>query len=117
VVPSTSTPTAGTQLSVTITARDQYSGILTTYTGSQCVTFSGPNTSPSPASTAPAYPAGGGGCTGSNSLVTFSSGVGTPNVTLYKAESATLTVTDVPSSKTGSASLTVSAAGINRLLV
>ncbi|MCU1448884.1 MAG: Peptidase families and domain protein, partial [Acidimicrobiales bacterium] len=117
VVPSTSTPTAGTQFSVTITAIDQYSGTMTAYTGSQCVTFSGPGTSPAPASTTPTYPAGGAGCTGGNSLVTFAGGVGSPNVTLAKAESPTLAVTDVTTSKTGSASLTVAAAGINRLLV
>jgi hypothetical protein len=118
VVPSTSTPTAGTQFSVTVTAVDQYGSTFAGYTGSQCVTFSGPGASPAPASTAPAYPAGGTGCTGSNSLVAFSSGVGTPNVTLYNAQSTTLTVTDVATSKTGtSSSLTVSPAGISRLVV
>src|SRR5436305_1544024 len=40
VAASTSTPTAGTQFSVTVTAIDQYSGTMTSYTGSQCVTFS-----------------------------------------------------------------------------
>src|SRR3954447_23353154 len=42
VVPSTSTPTAGTQFSVTVSATDQYGAVLSTYTGNQCVTFSGP---------------------------------------------------------------------------
>src|SRR5438034_432324 len=117
VVPSTSTPTAGASLTVTITAIDQYGGTLTTYTGSHCVTFSGPGNSPSPSNTAPAYPAGGTGCTGANSLVTFSSGAGTPSVTLYAAQSTTLTVTEVATSKTGSASLTVGVASFDHFVV
>jgi hypothetical protein len=117
VIPLTLTPTAGTQFTVTIIALNQFGLVVPTYTGSQCVTFSGPGTSPTPSSTAPAYPAGSAGCTGNNSLVTFLAGVGTANVTLFKAESTALAVTDVATSKTGSASLTVSAAGIDRLLV
>src|SRR5439155_1483041 len=42
---------------------------------------------------------------------------GTPNVTLFDAQSTSLTVTDVASSKTGSASLTVTAAPIDHLVV
>ena len=114
VVPSTSTPTAGAQFSVTVTAIDQYGSTMTTYTNNECVTFSGP--SPAPGGTAPLYPAAGS-CTAGNSSVTFSSGVGTPNVILYNAQSATLTVTDVATSKTGSASVAVSAASAAKFAV
>src|SRR5437879_2164453 len=117
VVPSTSTPVVATQLTVTVTAIDQYGTTLAGYTGSQCVRFSGPSNSPSPSNTAPTYPAGGAGCTGGNSLVTFSSGVGTPNATLFDAQATTLTATDVPSSTTGSAALTVSPLGLDHFVV
>ncbi|MGD0321942.1 MAG: hypothetical protein ABSC00_10145, partial [Acidimicrobiales bacterium] len=119
VVPSTFTPTAGTQFNVTITALDQFSNTYTAYTGTQCVTFSGPSNSPAPSSTAPSYPAKGS-CT-SGSAVTFVSGVSTgvnaANITLYDAENPLFTVTDNPSGKTGTASLTVIAAALNSFKV
>jgi hypothetical protein len=59
-----------------------------------------------------------GSCTAGNSQVSFSNGVGMPSVTLYNVQSTTLTVTDVPTSKTGtSSSLTVGATSFDHFLV
>ncbi len=112
VVPSTFTPTVGTQFNVTITALDQFSNTYTAYAGSECVTFSGPDNSPSPSSTGPTYPSPGSCSAGSS--VTFTNGVATAvPVTLFDAETTPLTVTDNPSGKTGTASLTVLPAALN----
>ena len=117
VVPTTSTPTAGNQFSVTITALDASSSTYTPYTGTQCVTFSGPDISPAPSSTVPSYPTQGLCSAGSS--VTFTNGVATAvPVTLFDAETTTLTVTDNPSSVVGtSASITVSPANARSLSV
>lgn len=106
VNPSTSTPTAGTALNLSMTALDSYGNTDTAYTGAQCVTFSGPPSSPN--GTAPAYPAAGP-CS-SGSAVTFSAGTAAVSVTLYDAQAASLTATDNPTSKSGSANLTVGVA-------
>ena len=80
-LPTPATQTAGTAFNVTLTAKDTYGNTATGYTGSQSVTFSGPLNPPN--STAPTYPA----------TVSFSAGVGTASITLYKAASAALTAT------------------------
>ena len=95
--------TAGAAFNVTLTA--QVAGVTdTTYTGSHAINFSGPANSPS--GQAPSYPA----------TVTFNAGVGTANVTLYKAATATLTATETTPSRTGSTSVTILAAGGSRKL-
>ena len=97
---STPTPTAGTAFTDTVTAVDQYGNTTTGYTGSKTITFSGPANSPN--GTAPSYPAS----------VTFTAGVGTASVTLYDAQSTTLTATQ--STITGtSGSFTVSPGAAN----
>ena len=110
--PSTSSPTAGTAFTVSVTAQDQYSNTVMSYAGTECLTFSGPASSPAPSSTAPVYPVKGTCSNGS--AVTFSSGVASgvnaPSITLYDAQSVTLTATDNPTSKTGTTALTVAAA-------
>ena len=73
------TQTAGTAFSVSITATDPYGNPATAYTGNQTLTFSGPANAPN--GNAPSYPAGG--------VVSFSGGVGTAQVTLYKASTTT----------------------------
>jgi hypothetical protein len=116
--PSTSTPTAGTAFTVSLTALDQYGNTDTNYTGTECVTFSGPASSPN--ATAPLYPAKASCSTGSSSL-TFASGVATAgnaaSITLYDAQSVTLTATDNTSSKTGTTGLTVGAAAPHAIAV
>ena len=80
-VATPATPTAGVAFSETITALDAYGNTATAYTGSKTVAFSGPANSPG--GTAPTYPAS----------VTFASGVGSASITLYDAQSTTLTAT------------------------
>ena len=87
---STPTATAGTPFTETITAGDAYGNGGAAYTGTQCVTFSGPANSPN--GNAPAYPAAGA-CAAGQSSLTFANGVGTASITLYKAGSTTLTAT------------------------
>jgi hypothetical protein len=81
VAASTSTPTVGTAFTVTVTATNCSGATDTTYSGSQAVTFSGPGTSTS--GKAPVYPA----------TMTFANGVGVASVTLYRAETTTITAT------------------------
>jgi hypothetical protein len=92
------TRTAGTAFSVSVTALDPYGNTATGYSGSKTLTFSGPSNSPN--NSAPTYPGS----------VTFTSGVGTPTITLVDAQSTTLTVTQGSVSGT-STSFTVNGAG------
>jgi hypothetical protein len=109
--------TAGSPFTVTsITAQDAGGNTVTSYTGTECVTFSGPSGSPSGAT--PTYPAKGTCSSGSS--VAFVSGVSTgansPSVTLVGAQSTNLTVTDNVSGKAGaSGTITVSAGTAVRL--
>jgi hypothetical protein len=73
------TVTAGALFSETITAQDVAGNTVTGYTGSQAIAFSGPSNAPD--GTAPSYPAN----------VTFASGVGSASITLYDAQTTTLT--------------------------
>src|SRR5664280_1581944 len=76
------TRAAGTAFNVTLTANaDAYGNAGTNYTGTHCIVFSGPTASPN--GTAPLYPTQGSCAVGS--AVTFTAGVGTPNITLYDA--------------------------------
>lgn len=92
-ISSITSKTAGTAFTVaTITANLPGGGTDTSYTGTHCLTFTDPSNSPN--STAPSYPAKSTCATG-ESLVTFSAGVAS-NVamTLYDAQSTTLTAKD-----------------------
>jgi hypothetical protein len=80
-VPTPSTQNAGTAFNETVTALDPYGNTATSYTGQQSITFTGPSDSPD--GTAPIYPAS----------VTFAAGVATAPITLFDAESPTLTAT------------------------
>ena len=95
------TATAGTATGVTLTAEDANGNTVTSYNASNhAITWTGPQTSPD--GTAPALP---------NGEVSFSDGVSTTSlsVTFTDAGSQTLTSTD-GSSRTGSATVTVSGA-------
>jgi hypothetical protein len=91
------TATAGTPVTgVTLTAEDADSNIVTSYSGSKSIAWSGPTTSPN--GTAPTLPTG---------TVNFSSGASTTalSVTFTHAGSQTLTATQ--GTATGSATTTV----------
>jgi len=74
--------TAGSPISAALTAKDTYGNTATGYGGSHTVDFSGPHSSPG--GTSPSYPAS----------VSFTSGAGTASLTLYDAETTTLTAAD-----------------------
>ena len=91
--PATTTPTAGQADVITISAVDAAGSVLTDFTRSYCLTFSGPNASPN--GTAPTYPGpGSDSCSATDSYVAFVAGVSKPTVTLYRAENTTLKVAD-----------------------
>lgn len=94
IVSAPASATAGASFSVTLTAKDAAGNTVVAYTGAQAITLSGPSTSPG--GTAPAYP----------SSVSFSNGVGTASVTLFDAQSTTLTAAQGTASGT-SGSITV----------
>jgi trimeric autotransporter adhesin len=96
--------TAGSAFTATITARAG-SSTNTGYSGSHALSFSGPGTAPDGTHT-PDYPGS----------VTFASGAGTASVTLYKAETPTLTATSGNLSGT-SAAFTVSPAAAAQFAV
>lgn len=94
--------TAGTATSLTITAKVGGS-TDTTYFGTKTIAFSGPGSSPN--GTAPSY-------NGGSSSVTFTNGVATVPVSLYRAESTILTAAD--GSITGSLPVTVNPAAASQ---
>ncbi len=90
--------TAGKAFELALTAKDEYGNVATSYSGSKSVSFSGPSSSPG--GKAPSYP----------SSVNFTAGEGKAStVTLYDAQTTTLTATQSPLKGT-SPSFTVAAA-------
>ncbi len=73
------TQTAGTAFSVSLTAKDEYGNTASGYAGAKTLAFSGP--AESPGGEAPKYPAS----------VSFSAGAASAQVTLYDAQTTTLT--------------------------
>jgi hypothetical protein len=109
--PSTATPVAGTAFILSITAVDQSGHPLTGYSGAQCLTLSGPAASPN--TTSPLYPSAGTCASGSR--VTFSAGAATADITLYDAQTVTLTASDNVSGDSGSLGLAVGPTAVARL--
>ena len=107
-VSADSSQTAGTQFTVSLTARDAYGNIATYNPAGKTFSESGPSTSPSPVSKAPDYPS-------SAALIAlFSNGSAAMPVTLYAAETASITVNDGAISGTSNA-ITVSRAAVDRI--
>ena len=111
---STPAPTAGTAFTDTITAIDAYANTATGFTNTECVALTGPANSPAPSNTAPLYPARGA-CAAGQSSLTFANGIDNAiSITLYDAQTTTLTATQ--GLTTGaSAAFTVSPAGAHTL--
>ncbi len=122
VVTGSGSQTAGAAQSLTITATDAYGNTDTGYTGAKNLTFSGANSSSSPA-TAPTVTNNAAAAInfGSTTAVTFTAGVSTTggSMKLYKAEAATVAVTDGTISAAGAdrLSVAVSPASASRLVV
>ncbi|MHA8052659.1 invasin domain 3-containing protein [Aquirufa sp. OSTEICH-129A] len=106
---------AGVPQSITITAKDSNGNTSTIYTGTKSMVFSGANVSLNPAIS----PLAGSIAFGSNTSVTFVNGVATLNVTLYKAETALISVSSGTISSTGTdrLSLTVTPSTFSKLSV
>ncbi|MGD0020625.1 MAG: hypothetical protein ABSD62_15400, partial [Candidatus Limnocylindrales bacterium] len=126
VITGNGSQTAGASQNLTITAEDASGNTDPTYTGSKSLTFSGANSSGNPV-TAPTVKNSSGTAIafGSTTAITFSSGVATVSsgnngvMTLYQAESATVSVTDSSISSSGSDRLavTVSATSMNKFVL
>ncbi len=110
---TTTAPIAGAGDNLTVTAKDSAGNTITAYGGDQTLTFSGASTIGSNQPTATSK-TGTPVAFGTAETITFTNGVSTVSgstngvMTLYKAETATVTVSDGP--HTGSVSVTVSAA-------
>jgi hypothetical protein len=118
---ATTTPTAGQTDNLTITALDLYGNTATSYTGSHDLTFSGasPIGSNSPTVT---NLSGSATIFGTATAISFTSGVatvsGTNNgvMTLYKVETANITVSDGSGHSNGAGlSVTISASTASKL--
>jgi hypothetical protein len=126
VITGSGSQTAGTTQNVTITAKDAVGNTATSYTGDKSITFSGANSSTNPV-TAPTVTDKNGSAVafGTATTITFTNGVATVSgsnngvMTLYRAESATVSVTDGTISSTGAdrLSVTVSAAVMNKFAI
>ncbi|MHA8056046.1 hypothetical protein VR611_08880, partial [Aquirufa nivalisilvae] len=115
VVTGTGTQTAGGSQTVTVTAKDASGNTVTTYTGAKNITFSGATASPSPATT----PTVAATNFGTATSLTFTAGVATGSMVLYKAESATVNATDgtINSNTGGTLNVTVSPSTMTKLAV
>jgi hypothetical protein len=95
----TATPTAGATSNLTITARDAYGNVATSYTGSKSLTFSGASASPSGKAPTVTNSSGGEVNFGSTTAIGFSAGVATSSagnngaMKLYKSGAAAIVVT------------------------
>ncbi len=116
------TPTAGETDNLTITAIDAYGNLATSYTGSKSLTFSGATTigvfKPTvvnSSGTATAF--------GTATAITFSAGVATVSsskngvMTLYKAESPSISVTDGTVTTATPLAVTVAPAAATKLVL
>ncbi|MBF0396996.1 MAG: hypothetical protein HQK78_09500, partial [Desulfobacterales bacterium] len=120
-ITGTSTITAGTSQTITIKAYDQYGNVADTYSGDKNMVFSGANASKSPASSPTCSDKSGTDTAfGNSTTITFTNGTATSTMKLYKAEPATINVTDGTINSNGDSSyslnVTISSASKNKLL-
>ncbi|WP_269025858.1 invasin domain 3-containing protein [Aquirufa nivalisilvae] len=104
IVTGTGTQTAGGSQNITITAKDASGNTATAYTGAKSITFSGANASSSPATN----PTVASTDFGTATSVSFTNGVATVSMSLYKVESALIVATDGSVTTSGSDRLSVS---------
>ncbi len=97
---ASTTPTAGEADNLTVTALDAYGNTATTYTGSHKLTFAGASNSPNANHPTVTSSAGLATNFGTATAVTFTNGIASTSgasngvMTLYKAESTNITVTE-----------------------
>ncbi|CAM4362569.1 hypothetical protein EWU23_13460 [Cytophagaceae bacterium 50C-KIRBA] len=101
-ITGTTSRTAGTSSSITVNALDTYGNNSNEYAGIKSLLFSGASTA-----IAGNVPRVSTFNFGTNTNLTFSGGTVTTNMTLFKVETPTISVTDGTISSTGSGNLTV----------
>jgi hypothetical protein len=117
---ASTTPTAGATDNLTVTALDSGNSTVTTYSGSHSLTFSGASASPSGSAPTVADSSGTAVAFGTATAITFTNGAasvsGATNgaMKLYRAEAATISVSDGSISSPGLA-VTVSTAALSKL--
>ncbi len=96
--------TAGTANELTITAKDTYGNIDTTYTGDKALTFSGPSASPGGTAPTVSDKTDAAQTVGTATTITFTAGVSSAggSMVLYKGETVDVEVSDGTISSTGS---------------
>ncbi|MGE3984606.1 MAG: beta strand repeat-containing protein [Dehalococcoidia bacterium] len=125
VITGSTTQAAGATNDLTITARDNFDNVATSYTGTKSLTFSGANPSTDPA-TDPTIKDKDGSWVkfGVSTPITFANGIaasvsGTSNgvMTLFKAETVDIAATDgtISASGAGRLKVVVSAGAANKL--
>jgi hypothetical protein len=120
---ASATPTAGAADNLTITAKDANESTVTTYSGTQSLTFSGAATSPS--GTKPTVSNNSGAATnfGTATAITFSSGVATVTSTsngvmrLYASGKANIEVSDGSIAAKAPLAVTVAPATASKLVL
>ena len=119
VITGESTMTSGDNQTIYITAYDEHDNIATGYDGDKTLTFSGANASPNPATNPSCQNKSSTDIDfGSDTVVTFSNGAATSVMKLYKAESASIDVTDgtIETSNTNDLDVVVSTGTKSKLL-
>ena len=118
---ATTTPTAGTADNLTITAVDAGGNTATAYTGTHNLRFSGAGTSPDGTQPTVTSSSGNAVVFGTTESISFSSGVATVSganngaMTLHKAETASITVTDTTIGNGSGLSVTVASGAASQL--
>ena len=115
---ATTTPTAGNADALTIRALDPWGNVATSYTGDKTLTFSGAASSPAPA-TAPTVTDKNvvARAFGTSETITFTNGVAAASLKLYKAETASVVVSDGTFSNGAGLSFTTAADTANKLAI
>jgi hypothetical protein len=118
---STLTPTAGGSVNLTTTALDTYGNTVTTYTGSHNLVFSGASASPGGNLPTVTNAAGEAIAFGTATPIAFSSGVASVSTTkngvmaLYRAGSASISVSEGAITAAAPLAITVSPAAMSKL--
>jgi hypothetical protein len=111
---STTTPTAGGSVNLTITAKDSNNSTVTTYTGSHSLVFSGASASPAGNAPTVANSSGTAVAFGSATALTFTAGVATVNSTkngvlkIYKAGAVSVSASEASVTTPTPLALTIS---------
>src|SRR5207253_2605843 len=98
----------GTSFTAQLTAHDLYDNLVSSYSGTKTVAWSGLSTSPAPAGQAPSYP---------TTSVAFTSGASTTTLTATAYASGSNTLTATETAKSGSACLTVAVATFDHFIL